>query len=287
MRVALAGYRGFIGSSYMRYQEEVEFIPISRALLYGETSQLSQALSDCEVVLNLAGSPIARRWTRKRKREIENSRRGVNQNLVKAVNQMEKKPELLISASAIGIYGQEGVQTEVDFETEDHYMARVVKNWEAPLENLDPHIKCAILRIGVVLGREGGALGPLLSTSRFGFLAIMGSGRQIFSFIHLKDLHRALDFILFRKLSGMFNLTGPFPVDNATFTKKLAEHTGTRYTVRIPSIFLQIGMGEAHILLTGGPHVLPERLTGEGFKFDFPTAGDALRNLLDSIEESH
>ena len=287
MKVAIAGSRGFIGASYMKHRKDLEFVIISRSLLYGETSLLKQALTGCEVVLNLAGSPIAKRWTQKRKKEIRESRNGVNMNLAKAVNLLEKKPSLFISASAIGIYASGVVQTEVDYKLDESFLASVVKGWEAPLKMLDKEVNCAIVRIGIVLGREGGTLAPLLKMARLGILTILGSGQQFFSFIHLNDLHRGIDFILAAKLPGIFNLTSPFPVDNATFTKTLAEVTGTRWILRIPSLFIKIGLGEAHILMTAGPQVLPARLTGEGFRFDFPTAGEALRNLVENIEESH
>ncbi len=287
MKIAIAGYRGFIGASYMEHRSDLEFVPISRSLLYGDISLLKEALTGCEVVLNLAGSPIAKRWTRKRKKEIKESRNGVNSKLVKAVNLLENKPGLFISASAIGIYTSSGVQTESDFELDGNFLASVVKGWEAPLKELDKEVNCAIVRIGIVLGKEGGALTPLLKMARLGILTIMGSGQQFFSFIHLNDLHRGIDFILTAKLPGIFNLTSPFPVDNATFTKTLAEVTGSRWILRIPSLFIKIGLGEAHILMTAGPNVLPARLTGEGFRFDFPTAGEALRNLVENIEESH
>ncbi len=287
MKIAIAGYRGFIGASYMEHRSDLEFVPISRSLLYGDISLLKEALTGCEVVLNLAGSPIAKRWTRKRKKEIKESRNGVNSKLVKAVNLLENKPGLFISASAIGIYTSGGVQTESDFELDGNFLASVVKGWEAPLKELDKEVNCAIVRIGIVLGKEGGALMPLLKMARLGILTIMGSGQQFFSFIHLNDLHRGIDFILTAKLPGIFNLTSPFPVDNATFTKTLAEVTGSRWILRIPSLFIKIGLGEAHILMTAGPNVLPARLIGEGFRFDFPTAGEALRNLVENIEESH
>ena len=287
MKVAIAGSTGFIGASYMKHRSDLEFVIISRSFLYGDSTLLREALSGCEVVLNLAGSPIAKRWSRKRKKEIKESRNGVNTNLVKAVNLLKKKPSLFISASAIGIYTSRGVHTEKDFELDGSFLAKVVKGWEAPLKELDKDVNCAIIRIGIVLGKGGGALVPLLKMARMGVLAIMGSGQQFFSFIHLSDLHRAIDFILAGSLPGIFNLSSPYPIDNATFTKTLAEFTGTRWILRIPTLFIKSGLGEAHILMTEGPKVLPARLTGEGFRFDFPTAGDALRNLVENIEESH
>jgi uncharacterized protein (TIGR01777 family) len=280
MKVAIAGYRGFIGASYMKHRNDLEFVPISRSLLYGDARILSEALSGCQVVLNLAGSPIAKRWTRKRKKEILRSRNSVNVNLVKAIKLMEHGPKHFISASAIGLYSSSGVHTEEDYEVDVNFLARVVQEWEAPLQELNTELSCATVRIGMVLGKGGGALGPLLKMARWGVLFLLGSGRQFFSFIHLSDLHRSLDFILSGELSGIFNLSSPFPVDNATFTKTLAELTGTRLILRIPTLLLRIGLGEAHILMTEGPKVLPDRLTGEGFRFDFPTAGEALSNLV-------
>jgi uncharacterized protein (TIGR01777 family) len=287
MKIALAGYKGFIGKSLRKHREDVEFVTLSRDLLYGDKSGLADTISHCDGIINLAGAPIAKRWTKKYKRIIEQSRKQVSQNLVDAVNSLEKKPEFYFSASAIGLYADQGEHTESEFEIADHYLASVVKQWEDPLQSMDQSVRQVILRIGLVLGKEGGAMSPLLQMARWGLLAVLASGRQFYSFIHLDDLLGAMDFIMNKKLSGTFNLCSPFPVDNATFTKILAEHTGTKLIVRIPSFFLKARLGEAHILISGGPKVLPARLIDEGYMFNYPSADEALGKLVKDIEESH
>ena len=287
MKIAIAGYSGFIGASYMEHRSDLEFVPLSRSLLYGDIQKLSEALKGCDVLLNLAGSSIGKRWTRKRKREILKSRKEVNANLVEAVKRLKQKPKIFISASAIGLYSSNGVQTEENYDLDNSFLSRVVQEWEAPLKGLNGEVNYAILRIGLVLGKGGGALVPLLKMARWRVLVIFGAGRQFFSFIHLHDLHRSIDFILSRELTGIFNLSSPFPVDNATFTKTLAELTGTRLIFRIPAFIFKIVLGEAHILITEGPKVLPDRLTREDFRFEYPSAGEALSKVVKSIEKSH
>jgi NAD dependent epimerase/dehydratase family enzyme len=102
----------------------------------------------------------------------------------------------------------------------------------------------------------------------------------MYAFIHLEDLIGAIRFIASNRLEGIFNLCSPNPVDNATFTKSLAKASGTKLIIRIPTIILKAGMGEAHIMVAEGPYVLPSRLTGEGFHFSFPDIDDALQNLV-------
>lgn len=280
MKIAIAGHRGFIGSNLVEFLREDQVVTLPRNLLYGDPSYLSGAIEGVDVVINLAGAPIARRWNTSIKREIEESRFGVNTRFVEAINNMEQKPAHFITASAIGIYSLEGIQEEDHYTVANHYLASVVEQWESPLQNLDNKVIKSTLRIGIVLGKEGGALVPLLKMARLGLVPIMGSGKQIYSFIHMDDLLASVHFIMRNELGGIFNICAPFPVDNATFTKKLADLKGTKLIVRIPTFLLKLVLGEAHTMVTEGPHVLPARLSREGFQFRYPQIGDAMQNLV-------
>ena len=276
----MAGFRGFLGSGYAGYSRDHTILPLSRELLYGDPLELSEAMEGADVVLNLAGSPIAGIWTRRNREKIERSRMVVNQNLVAALNLMKKKPKQFISASAIGIYDTDGIHTESSFTEGTGFLARVVRNWELPLEELHPEITGTLLRIGIVLGKNGGALSPLKKLARFGMLPIMGTGEFYMPFIHQEDLFRILDLVIGKKKSGIFNLCTPDPVDNATFTKTLARFTNVRFTFRIPVFVLSVTLGEAHTMVTRGARIVPERLLESGFEFKYPDIGSAMENLF-------
>ena len=279
-KIALAGFRGFIGSGYVSHNRASTIIPISRDLLYGDPDKLGETMEGVDVVLNLAGSPIAGIWTPKNRKRIEQSRRDVNQNLVAALNGMENKPAHFVSASAIGIYDTRGTHTESSFTEGTGFLARVVRDWELPLEKLDAEITGTLLRIGIVLGRDGGALAPLKRVARFGMLPILGSGDQYMPFIHLEDLFRILDLVIRNRMGGIFNLCAPDTVDNATFTKTLAQSAHVRFTFRVPAFLLAAFLGEAHVMLTEGARIVPERLLETGFQFNYPDIGSAMENLF-------
>lgn len=280
MNIALAGYNGFIGRKFVSDRQEDRIILLPRKLLYGEITALKEAIKDADVVVNLAGSPINTRWTRRNKRVIEESRFGVNTRLVEAMNQLEKKPAHFITASAIGIYQSKGIHTESSGSVAENFLASVVKVWEQPLSALHPEIRAAVLRIGIVLGRDGGMLPIMARVSKAGVLPVMGSGNQIYSFIHMDDLISAMRFILEEREEGVFHLTAPNPVDNATFTRSLAKYLGVKIIFRMPEFVLKAALGESHIMVTEGPRVIPERLLRHGFVFRFPEIDTALQNLV-------
>ena len=280
MNIALAGYNGFIGRKFVSDRQEDRIILLPRKLLYGEITALKEAIKDADVVVNLAGSPINTRWTRRNKRVIEESRFGVNTRLVEAMNQLEKKPAYFITASAIGIYQSKGIHTESSGSVAENFLASVVKVWEQPLSALHPEIRAAVLRIGIVLGRDGGMLPIMARVSKAGVLPVMGSGNQIYSFIHMDDLISAMRFILEEREEGVFHLTAPNPVDNATFTRSLAKYLGVKIIFRMPEFVLKAALGESHIMVTEGPRVLPERLLQDEFVFRFADIDTALHNLV-------
>lgn len=280
MIIAIAGYNGMIGRRFVRDREGDRLIMLSRDLLYGEVSRLSEAMQGADLVVNLAGSPINKRWTRRNRKKIEESRYGVNSSLVQAINRLEKKPAMFITASAIGIYETGYVHEESQHRLADNYLANVVRMWEAPLENLSGDVDAVRLRIGIVLGREGGALKPFMLAYRTGILPILGSGKQFYSFIHMEDLIGAIRFIIEKGQQGIYHLCAPHPADNATFTRSLAKVGRRKWVVRIPVFMLRLILGEAHIMVSEGPRVLPARLLQDGFGFRFPDIDSALVNLV-------
>jgi uncharacterized protein (TIGR01777 family) len=280
MKIAIAGYRGFLGRAIRHQYTDIQWIKIEREALYGETGLLIHSIEGADVVINLAGSSIARRWTARNKKEIIRSRFGINSRLVAAINALSQKPRMFITASAIGIYDHHGIHTETEFNTGRDFLAEVVSLWEEPLKHLDGSVCGVRARIGMVLGREGGALPRLLQMARFKILPILGSGKQYYSFIHVEDLATGLMFIIEKNQEGVYNMCAPHPVDNATFTRILASKTGVPFTFRVPSFLLKLFMGDSHMVISKGQYVLPARLSREGFKFRYPHIGDAFENLL-------
>lgn len=281
MIIAIAGYNGYLGRKFVGDRKEDQLIRLSRDLLYGDVNLLSEAIKGADVVVNLAGSPINVRWNRRNRKKIEESRYGVNVKLVEAVNLLKKKPEMVVTASAIGIYKTGGTHTEGKHQVADNYLSEVVRMWEAPLEDLLPEVSAVRLRIGVVMGPESRAFKPFLLASRLGIIPVLGSGEQTLSFIHPEDLVSAMRFIINRGGNGIYHLCAPHPVNYATFARSLAKATGKKWIIRIPVFLFRLVMGEAHMMVSEGPRVLPERLLEEGFRFGFSDVDSVLINLVE------
>ena len=282
MKVAIAGYKGFIGQELVKRMEYegMEWVGLTRKSLYGDKTTLAEKLEGADAVINLAGSSIAKRWTRSRRRRIEESRNGLNTRMVEAIHLMNRKPDIFISASAIGIYDNHGKHTEQSTNYADNYISKVVRGWEEPLHRLEPEVNGVVIRMGVVLERGGGALKKMMITRPFGFLVIPGKGKQAFSFIHMEDLMDALFFILDRNLEGVVNLCAPQPVTMKEFIRELAETTRTPLVFRVPEFVMMIGLGRAHVVVTGGQEVVPDVLMNEGFSFRFREIGETVEYIF-------
>jgi uncharacterized protein (TIGR01777 family) len=280
MKIAIAGYSGFIGSSFIRKYSSYEFIQLSRNDLNAGAEYLAGKIDGSDVVLSLTGYPIIKRWTRGNRRRIMESRAGVNQKLTEAIRIIPENSPFVISASAIGIYSEKGIHDEESKDYGEGFMAEVVKNWESSLEVLQNNSGIAFLRIGLVLGKNGGAFPRLLRLTRMGLGAIIGKGNQPYSYIHIDDLIRAIDFIIQNKITGPVNTVGPQPVTQAEFMKSLGGATGKIIWMRVPAFAVHLLLGGAANTLTSGQHVLPSKLLKEEFEFKFARLEAAFENLL-------
>jgi len=199
---------------------------------------------------------------------------------LEAISLMDQKPQLLISASAVGIYSQEGEQTESKYQIADDYLGQICAAWETEAKKAIPFTRVAITRFGIVLGKEGGALKRMLPLFRYGLGGKIASGRQGFSWIHIYDAIHALEFIIEnKKLSGEFNLTAPNVVDNRKFTQVMAKMLRKPAFLTVPAFALKLLFGEGAIAVTGGQFALPKHLLDEGFQFSFPDIKLALDDL--------
>lgn len=282
MNIAISGSNGFIGKHLTAYFQAKGNDVRSILRIHDGTSvgDIVKQFSGVDVIINLAGAPIVGRWTRKYKKTLFDSRIITTRKIVEAISLMDKKPELLISASAVGIYSSVGNQTENKYHKADDYLGEICAAWEMEAKKATPFSRVAITRFGIVLGKDGGALKRMLPLFRYGLGGKIASGKQGFSWIHVYDVIHAIEFIIESpKLSGEFNLTAPDVVDNSKFTKVLSKTLGKPALFAVPAFALKLIFGEGSIAVAGGQFALPEHLTEKGFYFSYPDLKSALEDI--------
>ena len=291
-RIAITGASGLIGSALVgklksegyTVQKLVRRTAInSEEISWDPKNQTIdlEALAGVDAVIHLAGAGVGdKRWTKKYKAEILNSRLLGTTTIANAVAQV--KPKVFISASAIGWYGETGNRavTETDRGGDD-FLATVCREWEAAAD-LAGDVRTLKMRTGLVLDPTGGALGRMLPLFRFGLGGKLGSGKQWWSWITLHDQIRAIEFMLENEaISGPVNLTAPNPVTNQEFTSALARALRRPALFPAPAIALKVALGGFSTEVLGSKKVLPTALQEAGFNFDFPHIGPALDALTD------
>jgi uncharacterized protein (TIGR01777 family) len=241
------------------------------------------ACAGCDAVVNLAGASVSERWTPDHKRAIEESRVALPHAFIDALNHVDAKPSRYISASAIGYYGcsESATFTETSPPGSD-FLARVCSAWEAEaLRARDLGMRVAIVRTGLVLGADGGALAKLLPIFKLGLGGVVASGEQWYSWIHIDDqigiyLH-ALD-----GFDGVCNATAPEPVKNREFTAALGAALGRPTLLPTPGFAISLLLGEGAVVVTEGQRVLPEATVASGYRFKYPAIGAALQAIVRS-----
>ena len=251
----------------------------------GRTAEGWQDLADgATAIVNLAGESIAAgRWTAARKQRIADSRHQAGAAVVQAVTGATTRPQVVIQASAVGYYGPRGDETITeDSAPGDDFLARVCVPWETSTEEVERlDVRRAIIRTGIVLSRDGGALPQMMLPFRLFAGGPLGSGRQGFPWIHLADEVRAIRWLIEREdASGQFNLAAPETLTNAEFGRVLGRVMRRPSFMPTPGFALRLVLGELSTLLLDGQHQVPQRLLDHGFTFRFPTAEAALRDLL-------
>jgi len=232
-------------------------------------------------VVHLAGEPVAQRWTAAARERIRNSRVLGTRSLVSALR--HQPPAVLVSASAIGYYGSRGdeVLTEASPPGPD-FLGQVSVGWEQEARVAEKFgVRVVTPRIGVVLGRGGGALAPMALPFRLGVGGRLGTGKQWMSWIHLDDLVSLIEFAATNAaLSGPVNAVAPNPVTNAAFTRELAAALHRPAIFPVPALALKLLLGEMSQMLLGSQRVIPEAALRAGFQFRFAEAGQALRQIF-------
>jgi uncharacterized protein (TIGR01777 family) len=242
-----------------------------------------QAFEGCDAIINLAGESIAGRWTTAKKQLIRDSRVLGTKNLVNALAQLSSRPKVLISASAIGYYGDRGEETLTeDAAPGSDFLAQVCRDWEnEALKAESLGMRVVRLRIGLVLGRGGGTLQALLPLFRVGLGGPLGSGRQWWSWIHRDDLCRLIVQILANEnVSGPINATAPQPVRQKEFAQVLGRVLRRPAFLPTPAFALKIALGEFADGILASQRVLPRRAQEMGYRFQFEELEGALREIL-------
>lgn len=294
MKILITGASGFLGTGLSRYLSEKghEVWGLSRIKSSGriitwnpEGGRIeTEALEGFDAVVHLAGENLAGLWTAARRERIYASRIPATRFLSETLLSLNNPPAVLLSASAIGFYGDRG--DEILFETSkagDGFLPRICRDWEAAAQSAGRSwLRVAQMRFGLILDGRGGILGKILPLFRIGLVGRLGSGRQYMSWIHKQDVCRAVEFLLLhRELAGPINVTAPEPVTNRAFTKWLGRVLKRPTFAVAPAWALRLAMGQmAKEMLLSSARVLPQRLLEAGFQFEYPDIERSLKDLL-------
>jgi uncharacterized protein len=305
MKVAITGATGFVGSRLVeRLQAEGhQVVVLSRdaakaqqafpASAFPQVAVVAytpmasgtwqQAIAGCDAVVNLAGEPLAeQRWTPEHKQRVLDSRQIGTQKIVEAIAQMTPKPQVLVSASAIGYYGTSETATfdETSAPGQD-FLAEVCKNWEAAAVPVQAEgVRLVILRIGIVLGM-GGAIAKMLPAFKLFAGGPIGTGRQWFSWIHREDLvSLIIRAVTDSAMTGTYNATAPNPVRMADFCQQLGTAMQRPSWLPVPAFALEVLLGDGAQVVLEGQEVRPQRVLAAGFEYQYPDVPEAIAKVL-------
>jgi uncharacterized protein (TIGR01777 family) len=257
---------------------EVEWQPT------GAVGSWVSELDGADVVINLAGESLADgRWTAARKQHLRNSRLNATRSIVGAIGRARRRPATFISGSAVGYYGPRGSEPVTESEPAGtDFLGTLARDWEAAaLEAQGLGVRVVLLRTGLVLERDGGALQRLLLPFRLGVGGPLGSGEQYWPWIHREDWIAIVAWLLTNQsVTGPINATAPMPETNASFSKALAATLGRPCLFRVPAAVLRLAMGEMAAVVLAGQRAVPAKLAGAKFSFAFPRLDNALAAIL-------
>jgi len=300
VKILITGGTGFVGSqlTVRLIQDGNEVTILTRSgkrlekgskgpcYLQGDPTQKGpwqEAIQDHDAVINLAGASIFAKWTEGYKRVLRESRVSTARNIVEGVSSDPAKKITLFSTSAVGYYGFCGDQelTEESPPGED-FLAQMAVEWEGEaLKAKDKGARVVITRFGIVLGEKGGALGQMIPLFKKYIGGPIGSGKQWFSWVHIKDLAEAFAFLIKHpEISGPVNVCAPNPVRNKDLAKALGKALHRPSFMPAPGFMVKIVLGEFGSVILKGQRVIPKRLLDSGFAFQYPDINKALQGIL-------
>ena len=272
MNITVTGATGFIGrylvQSLAKDGHSVRALSRAAWNVFGGEPP-AESLTGADAVVHLAGVPVAQRWTRGNKEKIRGSRVEGTHHLVTALSTLAQRPEVLVCASAIGIYGDRGdeVLTEAS-PVGKGFLPEVCRDWEHEADLAEAlGVRVVKLRFGIALGRKGGALEKMLPPFRAFVGGRLGSGSQWMSWIHIADIVALIRYAIDNPLSGAVNATAPNPLRNRDFTRELGHALHRPAIFPVPSVALKILFGEMSEVLLASQHVLPKAAESAGYRF--------------------
>jgi uncharacterized protein (TIGR01777 family) len=279
MIVTVLGGSGFIGRALVAALNARG--DTVRNVSLRDPARAAEAADGSDVVVNLAGASVSERWTDAQKRAIASSRVDLPHAFLSALERAEKRPAAYVSASAIGYYGTSRTATYTETSPPgDDFLARVCAAWETEAQRARAlGMRVAIVRTGIVLGLDGGALAKLLPLFRLGLGGVVASGEQWYSWIHLAD-QVGVYLLAIDGYDGVLNATAPEPVKNRAFTQALAAAVHRPALFPAPEFAIKLVLGEGASVVTEGQRVLPEATLGAGYVFRFPRIDAALADIV-------
>jgi uncharacterized protein len=299
MKITVLGGTGFIGKILMKnlVQEGHKVVLLSRNPLNISKADIEAAKWDADhidawikyidgadAIINLSGEPIgSKRWTQKQKDKIIDSRLKTTRAIVSAISKSKSKPKLLINASAVGYYGnvESGEVTELS-DSGAGFLSDVCKKWETGAKEAEKYgVRVVLVRLGIVLEKDGGALKKMLLPFKLFIGGPLGSGKQWLPWVHRDDLVGSMLFILKNQnISGVVNITSPNPVRMKEFSRELGKILKRPSMFPVPAFVLKILLGEMSEMILTGQKAIPQKLIEAGYKFKFPELKSALKEIL-------
>ncbi len=296
MKIAIAGGTGFVGQEltkllreqgheiYILTRSEEKYVDGVQYLSWMNGSKIENHLEDLDAFVNLAGVSLNDgRWTAHQKDAIYTSRMDTTNEVLRIFDQLIERPNVFINASAVGIYptSTTEVYTENSPEKASSFLGETVDDWEQKaLQAEQLGIRTCVMRFGVILGKNEGALPLIVLPYQFFVGGTIGSGEQWLSWIHIEDVARAiLHAIETPELSGPINVTSPNPKRMTNFGKIVARVLHRPHWLPVPSFALQLALGEKSVLVLEGQYVMPEKLLMSGFTFKFSSLENAIKDL--------
>jgi uncharacterized protein (TIGR01777 family) len=295
MKIAIAGGSGFVGRHLIEYflkskhslilisrTKQKSSHPLIRNTTWAEVEKDAAVMEGTDAIVNLAGESINQRWTEAAKERILHSRLETVAQVADIVNRMQRKPSVVVNASGISIYGTSERASFVEHsETKVmDFLSGVVEQWERAMDQIQ-NTRIVKLRLGIVLGRDGGAFPKMMLPYKLGIGGRVGSGNQPMSWIHIDDLCRLIEFCIENEdIIEQINATAPQPVSNDEFGRVLAKVMNRPHWLPVPAFMMKLIFGELSTLLLDGQRVLPALAIDYDFYFRFPIIEYALKDLL-------
>jgi len=296
MRILITGASGLIGTALQRSFDEIGHELLLASRKEAKDSQHIQwdvekgfseleRLEGIDAVVHLAGESVfGLSWSDAKKKAIRDSRVDGTRSVVEAISRLKARPNVLVAASAIGFYGDRGDEEMTESSAAgDTFLAEVSKEWESEARRAeDAGIRTVLLRTGIILSKDGGALGTMLLPFKLGIGGVVGSGKQWMSWISIDDHIRVINYAIeYENVRGAVNSVSPNPVTNGEFTKTLGEVLYRPTILPLPSFAVNMVFGEmGDALLLASTRVVPKRLEDAGFEFKYPELKTAIEHAV-------